>query len=451
MKAGDSMAKRTAKTPPIEWPPWPVVLLVLAFATPPEFSIYLGGLRLSAYRLVLIANFIPCVNSLMTRASGRWQLADSLMLAHGLWAILALLQNGGLEQGLETGGIYLIEAVGGYLIGRCHIRNSDDFLGLAKTMMMVMCVTMAMACVESLTGNHFVREISRRFLGGPPIPFVEPRMGFHRAFASFDHPILYGIFCASAFGLAVYVLSGRIGGLRGTMLPGLVAIATFFSLSAGAFAAVAVQVFTIGWDRMTQGVNRRWSILGGVFIACWTVICVVASRSPVKVFLTYMTFSPGTGYFRLNIWEYGSAEVQRHPWVGIGLREWQRPEWMHSSSIDNFWLATAVRYGVPAFLFLAGAVVVLVANAAKARSGDRDFRDCRAAWITSMAGLCMAACTVHYWNALFCLFCFLLGAGAWLSDPAPRAQPARALARKPRVGGRMVTQAVVARRVLRAT
>lgn len=442
------MGKRAAKPPSIAWPSWPVVLLVLAFATPPEFSIYLGGLRLSAYRLVLIANFLPCMNRLLTRASGRWQLADSLMLAHGVWAILALLQNGGLEQGLETGGIYFIEAVGGYLIGRCHIRNADDFLGLAKTMMLVMCVTMAMACVESLTGNHFVRETSRRLLGGPPIPFVEPRMGFHRAFASFDHPILYGIFCASAFGLSVYVLRDRIGGFRGQMLPALVGVATFFSLSAGAFAAVAVQVFTIGWDRMTQGVNRRWSILAGAFVGLWTVICLVASRSPVKVFLTYMTFSPGTGYFRLNIWEYGSAEVQRHPWFGIGLGEWQRPEWMHSSSIDNFWLATAVRYGMPAFLFLAGAVVVLVANAAKARSGDRDFRDCRAAWITSMAGLCMAACTVHYWNALFCLFCFLVGAGAWLSDPSPRHQPSRAPSTKLQLAARMVKRGVLVRRAM---
>ena len=34
-----------------------------------------------------------------------------------------------------------------------------------------------------------------------------------------------------------------------------------------------------------------------------------------------------------------------------------------------------------------------------------------------MFGLILAGTTVHYWNATFCLFMFLLGSGAWLNRP----------------------------------
>ena len=164
------------------------------------------------------------------------------------------------------------------------------------------------------------------------------------------------------------------------------------------------------------------SILGGIIGSVWTLITVLSNRGPVKVFLTYFTFSPGTGYNRLRIWEYGSAEVVRDPIFGIGLGEWERPTWMVSGSMDNFWLATAVRYGVPAFASLAAAVLAIFYQQATAKGIDRQFKNCRSAWMVSIAGLSIAACTVHFWNALFCLFCFLIGSGAWMAIPKRRSR-----------------------------
>ena len=148
--------------------------------------------------------------------------------------------------------------------------------------------------------------------------------------------------------------------------------------------------------------------------AGWTLVSLLSNRTPIKVFLTYLTFSPGTAYNRLLVWEYGCAEAMRHPLLGIGLGDWERPAWMYSGSMDNFWLATAVRYGLPALLSLVGILLALRIKLALLRKTTPEIRRCRTAWMIMIASLSVAGFTVHYWNALFCLFCFLLGSGVWM-------------------------------------
>jgi hypothetical protein len=62
---------------------------------------------------------------------------------------------------------------------------------------------------EALTGIHILHDGISGAVGGPMAPFIEPRMGLERTFGPFDHPILYGVFCASAFSLAYFVVAER--------------------------------------------------------------------------------------------------------------------------------------------------------------------------------------------------------------------------------------------------
>ena len=402
--------------------PIPVVLFVLALAFPPELSIELGGLRLSAYRVVILVFLIPCIFKSLRSKEGHAHLrkllpVDALIVFHALWAMLALVANEGVGQGIESGGIYMIETVGSYFIARAYIRTASDFHNLARLMLWLVAVLLMFAILESLSGQHLIRDLARGILGGPPLPFIEPRLGLHRAFTSFDHPILYGIFCGSAFGMAYYmpVFKNTLLKLAPSLL---VSLATFFSLSSGAFSLLFVQGFLVSWDRITKSIQGRWAFLIGSVATVWLGLTLISNRGPIKVFLAYFTFSPSTGYNRLRIWEYGSAEVGRHPVFGIGLGEWERPAWMVSGSMDNFWLATAVRYGFPAFLFFALAVAYVIWKQVATAQKSEIRVQSRTSWIVTMAGLSLAACTVHFWNSLFCFFCFFIGAGVWLSVPA---------------------------------
>jgi len=60
--------------------------------------------------------------------------------------------------------------------------------------------------------------------------------------------------------------------------------------------------------------------------------------------------------------------VRAHPVFGIGYGDWARPNWI-PASVDNFWLLTAMRHGVPGLGFLAAAfILVLFSNSEEAES-----------------------------------------------------------------------------------
>ena len=394
--------------------PWLGAVFYLALILPLEFSATVGGLRLSPYRIILLLAFVPLALQ-MVRES-RMTPADYLIGLHAFWALLALGVYGGMAAGLESGGIYVVESLGAYLLGRMVVTSPESSLAMLRFMLMTLVVMALFTLPESLTGIHFLREISGAMLGGAPLPVIEPRLGLHRAFGSFDHPILYGVFAASTFAAAYYVLGKEKLSSRSLAILALIAGSTFVSLSAGPFVALACQVMILGWDRITKRIQLRWSFLLSAFMLLWFSISLASNRGFVKVFISYFTFSPNSAYNRTLIWEYGSAEVARNPVFGIGLGDWIRAPWM-SDSMDNFWLLTAVRYGMPALLFLVAAIVYIAVQQSRQTGGDVDLNRYRMGWLTMIVGFTVSGITVHFWNALFAYFFFLVGTGAWMTRP----------------------------------
>ncbi len=101
----------------------------------------------------------------------------------------------------------------------------------------------------------------------------------------------------------------------------------------------------------------------------------------------------------------------------MGLYGWgPRPDWL-TASVDNFWLLTAVRYGLPALLFLISAIVVIAVRQARNVSRDKELNLYRMGWLATIIGLSVSGITVHFWNAMFAYFFFLVGTGVWMTTP----------------------------------
>jgi hypothetical protein len=397
-------------------------LLYVALILPSDFSVIIGGLRLTPYRILLLVLTVPLLFRLLQNTRQPPHLVDYLVMAHAAWAVLALTAYGGVAAGLESGGIYAVESLGAYLVGRLAITSAAEHRALLRFMVGILAVMFLFTLAESLTSIHFIRETARAVTGGPPIPYIDPRWGLERAFGSFDHPILYGVFAASTFAATYYVLAREGMQLKGVGLMGIVAGSAFLSLSAGPYVGLACQGGVIAWDRLTKGINLRWTALVSIFLLLWTAVSLGSNRSPVNVFISYLTFSPNSAYNRILIWEYGTAEVARHPLFGIGFGDWIRAPWM-SDSMDNFWLLTAVRYGLPALLFLGAAIVLLALRQARISARDPDLNRHRMAWVAIIVGFAVSGVTVHFWNSVFVYFFFLIGTGAWMVYPSRRPRP----------------------------
>lgn len=399
----------------------PLVIFCVAAVLPSELSLMLGGLNITAYRAVLIVAFVPSLLGAIARTNTKTVIIDSLVLACGLWVIVSLARNHGGSAAAESGGVYLLELLGPYLLCRAYLRTPAQLRRVIRTISILLCILAPLMLFESLTGIPIIKRVFGMALGKPFHPIPDTRFGLHRAYGSFDHPILAGVFTASAVAL-IWFSYGRASSLfhwkRGAFV-GAAALASFASLSSGALGSMVIQFGLIAWERVLRRIHFKWAGLAVLSVMGYFFIDLLSNRNAYQVFISYLTMNPSTGYARLTILEWGfHHNVLREPLFGIGRNDWIRPEWMHSPSVDNFWLFTAMSYGIPAFLFLFLASVLTIVLGKN--PSDEPSRSLKLGWMISMFALILAAITVHYWGNSFVWYSFMLGIGTlWLRPPAP--------------------------------
>ncbi len=406
-----------------------VILFLVGLMFP--LTIYLGPLRLTLYRIVLLVGLIPFLIRWLSGGAGPIRLADVCIIWIGLWGVLSYAVLYGASVAIESGGIHIVETLGAYFLGRCFIRSPEAFRRMAVLLFWIVVGLLPFLIYEILTGRSMILALIDSF--GPTYGQYsgQSRIGFERAHGPFQHPILLGVFCGAAVSLAYYVVAHgrRPMGRALRTLP--ILLAAFCSLSSGPLSGIAIQLLMIGWDRVFRRYRHRWWGFGGLFALGYVVVDLISNRTPLTVLIAYLAFNAATGYGRIFIFEWGSKAVMKYPVFGNVLGDWERPEWM-TSSVDMFWLLNAMSHGLPTgALYLLAFFLIFVAVARRELSDPR-LRDYRMGFLGSMAGMFVAGWGVHLWNETYVLLMFLMGSGVWLLDheetppaPPPSPEPAR--------------------------
>lgn len=401
------------------------MVFVISLTIPVYFN--LGGFRLNPYRSVLLLMFFPVFIGWLSGGAGPRLKADIYIILAWLWAAFTLIFHYG-GQAAESSGIMLIEAWGAYFLGRMAIRNATDFRRILRLHLGILTVMVPFVWYENQTDiSLLIRWASS--LGSTLTDISTlPRLGMFRAQATFEHPILFGIFAATA-----------IGGVRFILIDGRSAFAAIFfcfvaiycaigSVSTAAMGALMIQLWLFIYEGTTRSLKRRWLIFAIGVLAFYILIDILSNRSPFHVLVDYLTLNSGSGYSRILIWRYGTQNVAANPIFGIGLEDWVRPHWM-GSSVDNFWLLIAMRHGLPAAIFLGLAMFFMIRHVSWAPLRSRHNTITRAGYLVALGGLLLASGTVHYWNTMFVWFMFFTGAGGFLihtegdADDTPEPDP----------------------------
>lgn len=391
----------------VKWCPTLVTAFLLALCLPTDLSFYLGSLRLSPYRVVLLIAIFPAIATVFSGRVGRVNIIDWLVIIHCAWSLFIINYYHGLGSMVESGGVRFIEFAGAYFLGRAYITNERSYQGVVAAIIMVILLIFPFAIFETITGFSIIKEFVS---GGDFFSPIDQRMGFNRAFGPFDHPILLGVFAASVMGIAWLRVFPRMGNPRPRKLTVWVALTAICSLSSGATSALMAQFILLLWEAKTRIWRHRWRILFLIIVMLYIAVDLLSNRTPIKVFFSYLTFSPETAWGRIQIFEWGMADVNRNPIMGIGFNEWTRPDWK-SASMDNFWLLQAVTFGIPGFLTIA--LPAIFALTLGWRTLAPRLTKLRTGWAISVSGLIIAGTTVHFWNNTFAFYSFLMGIGVW--------------------------------------
>jgi O-Antigen ligase len=397
--------------------PLPIKLYFLSILLPIEFNA--GGLLMSGVRAILLVLLIPMVIKLLIGHYGRLIWTDLLFFLFCPWAIYTLHLNNP-DQAFSFGGSVSVEFFGGYMLARAYIRTPEAFAGMCKALFLLIALTLPFAVFESQTGRALIPETLNKIPGFFSLPdfYNEDagiRMGLERSQVIFAHPIHYGLFCSTAFSLAYVGFKNIYSTFFRYLVSFLITVAVFLSLSSGALLPMVLQFGLIFWAFALDKVRSRWTIFMVLIGIAYVVVDAISNRTPIQVFLSYATFSPHNAYWRVLIFEWGMKNVWMNPLYGLGLNQWVRAWFMHGDSMDNFWLLTTVRYGIPAF-FLVGLGFAIPLWKISRRKIDEGtiLWQFRRAWMITMVGLVLSLCTVDVWATMFSYVAFLFGSGIWL-------------------------------------
>jgi hypothetical protein len=392
-------------------------LYLLAVVFPSELAINLFGLALTPVRIVLLALLVPAAARLLADRDFRPQAFDYLLVLSLAWLVLALSVNNGAGKGIQYGGSLALEALGGYLVARAYVRSGRQFAHAVTLYFGFVLAVATIAVPETFLAVRFVHPLASLLTGAVPHDIPEAgRLGLERAASSFDHPILYGVFCASSFGLAWYVWQSR----RDVWLRlAAILFATFCAVTSAALLAIAAAIALIVWERWTRPFKQRVAISLAILAAAYLVLELASNRSMVEVAISFVALDPWTAYYRVLIWENAFVDLARSPLLGAALDAWTRPPWM-TASVDSYWLVLALSAGLPAVAMLA-AMILLMLRRVHARSAAGESKErwaARFGWTAAVLALCLQAFTVHYWGSMNAFFFFVLGLGAWMTERA---------------------------------
>ena len=419
-----------------------ILLLILVIMVPIEFSFQLGPLFLPPARIFLVITtfmILPHLSTLKLRAF------DWFFIGHVAWVCVANILIYGPGQSIQMSGSYVLEFLTVYFAARIYLQTVEHIRSVILLIVIMVLLSAALALPEALTGVRFIHDLGRSITGIVYKFDPEMRMGITRAASFFEHPILYGTFCASSFSLMWFVTSPA----QRIVLAPLIMFATWLSASSAPLLTLMVQILLLAIERFTRHIRRRDKLLGWVAGAFALVMQIFTGRGVVGLVML-LTINPGTAYTRRAQWNFAIDDVMRNPWFGFVPSTYTRPFWL-APSIDNWWLLIMMRSGIPSLILLALSALFLWIAIAR-RDGPPLFRNLRTGWGMMMIALILGAATVTFFGKLQPLFAFYMGMGAALASCAlpvagealPASAPGRrgiSYTRFPKTDAKPLTQA----------
>ena len=386
-----------------------------------------------AYRSLEVLIFvfaIAAISRLSQRSKSRalvWVPSDIFALLAGIWMMLAATATGGFT-GLKGAGIDAVVFTGAYLTFRYLLGPVDSSVQVARFSCKLIVVVIGVALLDPLTDKLFTYQFVKGITG-----YVKPsyegalatmaetlyRDGVIRAMGPLEHSILFGAVCAWFGSLALTTFRSQ---LFGWVVAGIALTGVLFSQARspllGYLIGFALSIFYAGTPRFTA----RWKLVG-VCVAAVLVVVFTFSGNPIVTLVRLCGVSPEAAWYRQAIWETGGPVVLSSPIFGIGASgdwNWQTHGALVSESVDAFWLANAMAYGIPGstlvFLTMWGAC--WLGSIDKTRHLTREERRLSVALGIVMTIVTFLGFMVHYWGICWILIAVFAGMRANLAEAA---------------------------------
>jgi hypothetical protein len=341
-------------------------LLLGLLLIPAGQNLYLVGNHLYVYRILLLFGWArvllskrPPDESLLPGGLGTLDKIFLVWATYRAFAVVALFMQAGA---IPNQIAFLWDAIGGYFLLRCLIRDDEDALRTTKALAVVAIIVAGSMVFEQVTHRNMFG-----FLGGiSPVP--DTRAGRIRSQGVFEQPLLAGAFGATMFPLFLWMWKrGKswILGILGTISTVIIAYTSATSTSIMALAGGIGVLFL--WPMRKKMRAVRWGIVIGI------VALQLVMKAPFWFVMAHIDVAGGSsGWDRANLVDNFVRNFR--DWFLIGTHNNVNWGWDMWDTCNQF-VTEGVSGGLVSFVtFIAMFVVCFrwIGNARKAVEGDRD-------------------------------------------------------------------------------
>ena len=395
------------------------ILFVISIFIPVEFFVMAGTVRIETYRIVLALTLVYAFFNFRTVLK-RADLTDVLLLGLIVIAFASFWYNHSLQKAIESTGLYSLETLGAFYLAKLFITTPERYYKINQAFIWILVALTLPAVYEALSHHRILHEWAERITGHISIDYRlytsdYLRGNIMRTTSVFAHPILYGTLAALFFPFAI-LLFWRQQKIRQFIAIFGLSLSMLTTLSSAPLLSLIFQGFTVLLVKFWLTARRFWVALFFSGLAGAMLIQALSNRGFFGILISYLTFNPNTGYFRLLQWEYSMDDILDHPILGIAHNDWTRPYWKDwmGDSIDSFWLLVTLQHGIFAFILLLTACLYAVFSVLnQVHRQDETVKWMVTAWILSFMSLILIGFTVDYFDKLQPMFFFTLGAMSW--------------------------------------
>jgi hypothetical protein len=388
-----------------------VALLALAgVILPSEVQISLAeGARFTSGRVAATLLLFPALIALCQKGR-RFISCDFLAFATAAWMIVASLISVG-ESALTAAGGEALDFLGGYLIARGFFFGRPALDTFVRVLKVFAVIAVILAMADRISGRLIVHETIAAFVNASKWPETGFRQNVVRATSTFDHAILFGVFCALTAAILLYWEQSL---LRRSLAVSICFLGCILSLSSAALMAFLIALAAYAYDQSMRRYSWRW---GAFWVVAGTLgfASVVVLENPLNWVISNLTLDPQTGYFRIMIWETASAYIARSPVTGYAY------ELLNNNilnSVDSIWLLQMLRFGVPMFFlfFLTNIAALLPGRRETRNASDGHMDRMRTAFTLVILILMFTGLTVDFWNYTWMFWGLCIGIRASLRE-----------------------------------
>jgi hypothetical protein len=391
----------------------PAWLALIGIIVPSVLQVSIGGAKFTAGRIGIVLLLMPALVVLF-RAGRRALISDLLASATAIWMVGAPGYAGGFESA-TSGAAECLELVGGYIVARAICFEPTALGEFIRVLKVFAVISIVLAIGDALSGKWMVQDAATSVMGGTSVvddALIRDtyRGNMIRATSTFDHPILFGTFCALTAAILLYA---ERTALKRIFWGGFCSLGCLLAQSSGAAMALFIVIATYAFDSTMRRYQWRWSFLRTVGIVLFLLVLVISSN-PLSWVISHFTFDPQTGFYRILIWDAAMAQISQAPITGAGFGLFGN---MLDRTVDSVWLVIGLRYGIPLIvLLILFNVSSFLPTGRSSIKRTRDLDPMRTAFTLVLLTFMFTGLTVHFWNYMWIFWGLCIGIRASLRE-----------------------------------